>query len=467
MQYNILILSSYLFILGAKTKTRPAASCKLLLPVPKGISRQLHYLLQGLTNDKVGRVVKTDSLLLELGQREYVKLGHDPDQHNSIRQTLRRMGRLLIEVRKINNVPTTALKDLIDPARFQLVLDAVRITAGFHEDNHQFDKPTLALKLGHCLKRCAKILQGKYIEENNTKMHRKAVDFHKLCELNWQEEVSAHAMRNLYEKKRNPVKVLPLTEDIVAFSKYLKHEGQKCRDVLEEIAAGDITQAWNLLRDVTLARVILFNRRRQGEASKIKIQEYKQLLQVPRGDKVVLSSLSSIEQELCKCMHRLDIGGKRGRTVPLMLTDDMKNIIDLLIKRREDAGVLPQNVYVFARAHYGSLGHARGSDCLRELSLQCGAKEPELLRSTGLRKHIATVSQICNLRDNELDIVANFLGHDIRVHREFYRLPEEILQVAKVSKLLLALEQGNTHLAGRDLDSIEVHLDEGKDTHTQ
>ena len=72
-------------------------------------------------------------------------------------------------------------------------------------------------------------------------MHRKAVDFHKLRELNWQKEVSAHAMRNSYEKKRNPVKVLPLTEDIVAFSKYLKHEGKKCRDVLEETAAGDIT----------------------------------------------------------------------------------------------------------------------------------------------------------------------------------------------------------------------------------
>lgn len=82
----------------------------------------------------------------------------------------------------------------------------------------------------------------------------------------------------------------------------------------------------------------------------------------------------------------------------------------------------------------------RGCDVLRECSLKCGAKHPELLRSPKLKKHIATLSQILNLKDNELDILANFLGHDIRTHREYYRLPEESLQVAKMSKLLFTLE---------------------------
>lgn len=82
----------------------------------------------------------------------------------------------------------------------------------------------------------------------------------------------------------------------------------------------------------------------------------------------------------------------------------------------------------------------RGCDVLRECSLKCEAKHPELLRSPKLKKHIATLSQILNLKDNELDILANFLGHDIRTHREYYRLPEESLQVAKMSKLLFTLE---------------------------
>lgn len=72
----------------------------------------------------------------------------------------------------------------------------------------------------------------------------------------------------------------------------------------------------------------------------------------------------------------------------------------------------------------------------------CGAKNPEYLRSTHLRKHIATLSQVLNLKNNELDQRANFFGHNIRVHRDFYRLPEATTEMAKISKLLLAMEKG-------------------------
>ncbi|ELT96442.1 hypothetical protein CAPTEDRAFT_192684 [Capitella teleta] len=56
-------------------------------------------------------------------------------------------------------------------------------------------------------------------------------------------------------------------------------------------------------------------------------------------------------------------------------------------------------------------------------------------------KHVAIVIQILNLKDNELDIIAKFLGHDICTNREYYRLPEDSLQMAKVSKLLFAAER--------------------------
>ena len=46
-----------------------------------------------------------------------------------------------------------------------------------------------------------------------------------------------------------------------------------------------------------------------------------------------------------------------------------------------------------------------------------GLKHPEALTSTKLRKHIATMSQVMNLQDNELDLLSSFLGRDIRVLR--------------------------------------------------
>ncbi|KAI3354602.1 hypothetical protein L3Q82_019106, partial [Scortum barcoo] len=75
-------------------------------------------------------------------------------------------------------------------------------------------------------------------------------------------------------------------------------------------------------------------------------------------------------------------------------------------------------------------------------------------------KKVATLSQVLNLKNHELDQVADFLGHDIRVHREYYRLQEATTQLAIISKLLLAMEKGSlTNLQGKDFEIEDtMHL---------
>ena len=93
------------------------------------------------------------------------------------------------------------------------------------------------------------------------------------------------------------------------------------------------------------------------------------------------------------------------------------------------------------------------------IAKECGTRTPSVLTSTKLRKHIATMLQMLSLRKHELDLLSAFLGNDIRVHREFYRLPERTLQVAKESKLLLAMERGETiTLHGQNFDDIDVDV---------
>ncbi|KAK2814261.1 hypothetical protein Q5P01_000663 [Channa striata] len=72
---------------------------------------------------------------------------------------------------------------------------------------------------------------------------------------------------------------------------------------------------------------------------------------------------------------------------------------------------------------------------------------------------MATMSKVLHLKDNEMDDLADFLGHYTRVHRQYYRLPEGTLQLAKISKVLLALEQELLHeFKGRNLDEISIDL---------
>ncbi|KAK7907330.1 hypothetical protein WMY93_015942 [Mugilogobius chulae] len=166
-------------------------------------------------------------------------------------------------------------------------------------------------------------------------------------------------------------------------------------------------------------------------------------------------ALSDLKKKLCQHFRRLEIAGKRGRKVPVLLTPTMQESLDLLVSTQEMCEVVPGNKYLFARPQVCS--YFRGSDCLRHFAKMCGAKNPESLTSTKLRKQTATLSQVLHLSNTELNQLADFLGHDVRVHRQFYRLPEGTLQLAKVSKILMALEQGRmAEFKGKGLNDITI-----------
>ena len=57
-------------------------------------------------------------------------------------------------------------------------------------------------------------------------------------------------------------------------------------------------------------------------------------------------------------------------------------------------------------------------------------------------------------------------GHSIHVHEDFYRLPSHTLELAKVSKLLIAVEGGDlTKLSGKTLNNL--YIDDIPDAYPQ
>ncbi|XP_051980797.1 uncharacterized protein LOC127642110 [Xyrauchen texanus] len=267
--------------------------------------------------------------------------------------------------------------------------------------------------------------------------------------------ISATALRNISEAKWNVPTIMPFTEDVQKMHTYLSEVQDKWFKTLSESPS---TKAWMELAKVCLAQMILFNRRREGEVSSMPLSAFlSRDTSDPHED--VDWALSEVEKKLCRHFTRVITRGKRGRPVPILLTPKMLCALELLIKQREACGVLKNNPYMFARPE--AMTHFRGSDCLRGFAKVCGAKCPKSLTSTRLRKHAATLSTVLNMTDTEMDQLANFLGHDIRIHREFYRLPEKTLQLAKISKVLMALEQGRlAEFHGKNLDEIGIDPDE-------
>lgn len=117
-----------------------------------------------------------------------------------------------------------------------------------------------------------------------------------------------------------------------------------------------------------------------------------------------------------------------------------------------------QNTYLFALPN--TMSCLRGSDAIRKFSKDCGAKNPENLTSTRLWKQVATVAQLLNLSESDIEQLATFMGHSKEVHKQLYRLSESTFQVAKVSKLLLMMEKGQgQEYRGKSLDEIDINMD--------
>ncbi|KAM9762562.1 uncharacterized protein ACNS7B_004605 isoform 1-T1 [Menidia menidia] len=430
-------------------RNRVQSLCTYTAAVPSNISKQMWGVISAMNPDPVTEIIKNDEVIINFGQHLLNKGGMSAKNQQQVREKMRELGRLIHNARKVTTLKV--MEDFVKPQKYIETVKAVKATCGYDSETNMFRIPSLANKLGNSLVKISKLLKAQALISNNVEMVKNASDFQDIHQEKWNEMISATALRNIREAKWNVPALMPFTEDVQGMHAYLTQVQDEWFDTLSENPSG---KAWSELAKVCLVQTIFFNRRREGEVAGMPLSAFTNRdTSDPHED--VDWALSEVEKKLCRHFTRIIVRGKRGRPVPILLTPKMLNAAELLVKQREACGVLKENEYMFARPC--AMTHFRGSDCIRDFAKRCGAKCPQSLTSTKLRKHAATLSTVLNLTDTEMDQLANFLGHDIRIHREFYRLPEKTLQLAKISKLLMALEQGRiSEFHGKNLDEITI-----------
>ena len=176
-----------------------------------------------------------------------------------------------------------------------------------------------------------------------------------LCEMRWT-ELSTTARRNLSERKRNAVSLIPLSDDVKKFSLYLTAEGERNASILKSDKKN--FQAFSTLNSIALSKLILFNRKRQGEASKILLKDW-QFNKKANITSEMAGCFCAVEKGLINILERLEIRGKRGRTVPILITKEINEWVQLLLDTRVHH-INPLNSYLFASSSQDF--YIRGSD---------------------------------------------------------------------------------------------------------
>jgi len=138
-----------------------------------------------------------------------------------------------------------------------------------------------------------------------------------------------------YLKNRfNTVTVMPLARATSKLSSYLAKTAHRAMIRLRSADSGedDKEGAWLSLAQSTLGQTVMFNRRRSGEVSKMKLEEYRYATNTQRTDTDVHTYLSEVERSLCKVLTRVEIAGKEDTLFLYCSLASSKKLFDSIQK---------------------------------------------------------------------------------------------------------------------------------------
>lgn len=125
------------------------------------------------------------------------------------------------------------------------------------------------------------------------------------------------------------------------------------------------------------------------------------------------SSLTETEKILLNSYSRIVIRGKMGGGVPVLLSPNTRKHFDYQIRNN----FVSDNEYVF---HTKGKSFFDGTKVLQKYVKKYGIENPLSITATKLRKHVATVTQLLNFSNKDLEQLSNFMGQTLNTHCNFY-----------------------------------------------
>ncbi|KAI4468089.1 hypothetical protein MML48_2g00015671 [Holotrichia oblita] len=347
----------------------------------------------------------------------------------------------LLSMLKADDISLVAKKD-------EIICEGARRYIKSHKEKH------VLLVAKRYMRRLARLLIEiqKESHSNNDRLAR-LKRLLTLIDTDWAHEISSEAGQNLAINKFNKPTMIPLAKDVKKFEIYLKNLIRTARHNLVENSSD--VQAFRKLVEAAFCTVLIFSKRRVGELQRMTLLAFMKNYNTLSSSEFE-KALTDSEEILYKTLKRVVIRGKRGRGLPVLFDKYTVEPIEFFITIRKNFD-LDNNPYFFGVP--GTDNPITGNAVMRKHAkiALADVKKASLLTSTRLRKHLATITQIFKMDKTELEQLATFMGHTQKTHSEFYRLPDDVYQTAKISKLLLlSKENGIEKFKGKLLEEIEL-----------
>lgn len=373
-----------------------AKQCRTLLSTALNKeSPLLNSILEKMKCDAVTELIKDDPLIRRFLNQQLDKYEAAPTKIALIRGRARDIGRLLHHIQKNNSeLRMCELQDLMVPERFDTIVESVHELANQRKEETGQPAASLPIKLGQTIEKICGILNGMGIRSGDNELLDRVERFSKLFKEEWPSKVSLKSRRQLYNAKLNKPDGIPKTEDVVKMAKCLSEEAEK--RMTKWIQEPGL-ESGRKLAEAVLCQLIVFNKRRGGEASRMLVKNYRDSVknfEETDFEGEIYCSLKEEEKFMARTHLLIGVVGKCGTHVPVILTLKMKEKIDALLANRHATFIPHDNPYVFGVPKCQT--HLKSWDVLRSF---CRQFQTSRITSTGLRKYLATTAQVMDLSD--------------------------------------------------------------------
>jgi len=406
-------------------------------------------------DDIVTRIVRYDKLLILFANKLCIKYKFQ-HQHDMIRARLRVLGRFLLALKEINkNIED--FQSLYHPKVFDDCISAINVVAGYDNKQQLYKTPAVATNLSIFIKHIGNLLIKECIKREDEKKKKLVEDFLKLLLVDVSMSINKIVLKSQLTHRSHKKINLPSLKDIQTLHKYLSKKRTEAYIALKNSFS---YEKWISLAKVTLTLMHIFNGRRAGELERALIQNFKSYERLNENIySDIYNSLSLKDKKIAQKYIRFYIRGKSGRTVPILLSNDLFECVTLILKFRREAKIPKKNPYIFGLPGLSNHRYRYLRVCvlMRKFAQECNATHSTTLRGTTLWKYIAKHCIQLDFNNTDIKDLATFMGHADKIHREHYRQLLVSRDMLKISQYLEIVREDIRDLSTQDTSRQDSH----------